>query len=302
MSGSYLFSFGGVPRSMGPGGTALLDASGLGSHVLVGSFDPVLLHPFHTLALVLAVARIFVLMRAKGLYATEELVIGFFPWVAVSAALSVFGQVVVLPEQVLPFLSTPLVYLTAFVLGGHLWLYLANPEQRTPREQAESVAITGILCLAPITGATIALSGREVHPLWSLVAVLVAVSISVIIWAYVDQFHPGVTGNAGLLGFAVVFGHLLDASTTVIGIDIFGLAEQTPLSWEIMKFAATLPTADVLGMAWLFLVVKVVIALGIVYVFSHAITDARHRSIVLGMAATAGFGPALHNLFLYAIL
>ncbi|WP_267643748.1 DUF63 family protein [Haloarchaeobius amylolyticus] len=302
MSGYELLLSGAVPRSTELGGVALPTSGDLGGLVLVGSFDPVLMHPFHTLALLLAVSRIFVLMKARNLYATEELVIGFFPWVAVAAALSVFGQVVVLPEQVIPFLSSPLVYLTAFAIGGHLWLHLAAPDRRSSREAAESVALSGILFLAPIAGATIALSGREVHPLWSLVAVLVAVSLSILIWAYVDQFHPGVTGNAGLLGFAVLLGHLLDASTTLIGIDIFGLAEQTPLSRDIMEFAATLPTADLLGMAWLFVVVKVLIALGIVYVFSHAITDARHRSIVLGIAATTGFGPALHNLFLYTIL
>ncbi|WP_435362269.1 DUF63 family protein [Haloarchaeobius sp. DFWS5] len=289
--------------STGAAGTPLLDINMATSAIalFVNAFNVVGTAPFHTLTLVLAVARVFVLMRAKELRVTEDLVLAFFPWVAVAAALLVFGEVVVLPEVVLPFLDSPLAYLTAFVIGAELWLFVSTSE-KSSREVAEAVAIGGVLCLAPITGATLALSGREVHPLWSLVAVLVAVSFSILLWAYIDEYHPGVTGSSGLLGLAVVFGHLLDASTTVIGIDIFGLAEQTPLSREIMEFAATLPTAPVLGQAWLFLVVKVVIAMAIVYVFSHSITDARHRAIVLGIAATAGLGPALHNLFLYAIL
>jgi uncharacterized membrane protein len=205
---------------------------------------------------------------------------------------------------VLPFLTAPLVYLTAFVLGGAVWVVAAD---RLPADSGwtvdEVLAVSGVFCLAPITGATLSLSGREVHPFWPLVAFVVAVVATVALWRWLGRRTPPVTARTGALGVAVLFGHLLDGTTTLVGVDLLGFAEQTPLPLAILEFAGTLPTADLVGVGWLFLLVKLAVALGVVRIVGEGITERpAGEHLLLGLTAAAGLGPGLHNLFLYAIL
>ncbi|MFC4357894.1 DUF63 family protein [Halobium salinum] len=272
--------------------------------LVAGSVETVTAFPLYSLALALGAAAVVSSSRARRLDATETTVVAFLPWVAVAAALSVLGKTLVLPANVVPLLTAPLVYVTAFVLGGAVWILAADhlhPDSMWSVDEA--LAVVGVFMLAPITGVTLSLGGREVHPFWPVVAFLVAVVCTVAVWRWLDGNTPHVTAATGVLGAAVLFGHLLDGTTTLVGIDILGFAEQTPLSLRILEFAATLPTADLLGAGWLFLLVKLAVAVAVLWVVGEGMTDRPiYQHLLLGLTATAGLGPGLHNLFLYAIL
>jgi uncharacterized membrane protein len=100
----------------------------------------------------------------------------------------------------------------------------------------------------------------------------------------------------------VLFGHGLDGVSTAIGVDILGFGERTPASRVILDIAAELPTADTLGVGWLFLVVKLGVAAAVVALFVELVEeDPRQGYLLLALVAALGLGPGVHNLLLYAV-
>ncbi|WP_020222266.1 DUF63 family protein, partial [Halarchaeum acidiphilum] len=103
-------------------------------------------------------------------------------------------------------------------------------------------------------------------------------------------------------GALVIFGHALDAATTAVGVDALGFGEQTPLSRVIMQFAGSLPTAPVLGVGWLFIAVKLVLAVGIVLLLADYVREAPTEGyLLLAFIAAVGLGPGAHNLLLFTV-
>ncbi|MCO8268932.1 DUF63 family protein, partial [Haloferax sp. AB510] len=107
---------------------------------------------------------------------------------------------------------------------------------------------------------------------------------------------------AGSLGLLAIFGHALDALSTAVGIDVLGFGERTPLSRIILEAAAALPTAEVIGVGWLFVLVKLVVAGFVVALLADYVReDPTEGALLLGLVAAVGLGPGVHNLLLFAI-
>ena len=70
----------------------------------------------------------------------------------------------------------------------------------------------------------------------------------------------------------------------------------------ILHAAETLPTAELLGVGWLFVVVKIVVASIVVVLFREYVADEPAEGYtLLGFIAAVGLGPGVHNLLLFAI-
>jgi uncharacterized membrane protein len=105
------------------------------------------------------------------------------------------------------------------------------------------------------------------------------------------------------VGFLAVFGHALDGVSTAVGVDLLGFGERTPLSRAIIEFAATLPTEPYLGTVWLFVLVKLAVASGVVTLFADYVReDPSEGYALLGFVAAVGLGPGVHNLLLFTVL
>jgi len=69
-----------------------------------------------------------------------------------------------------------------------------------------------------------------------------------------------------------------------------------------MAFADWLPTAETLGSGWLFVVVKLAVAGGVVVLFADYIDEVPTEGLLLlGFIAAVGLGPGVHNLLLFAV-
>ena len=98
------------------------------------------------------------------------------------------------------------------------------------------------------------------------------------------------------------FGHALDAVSTAVGVDVLGFGERSPLSQHIMDAAAALPTADAVGVGWLFVLVKLAVVAGVVALFAEYVEeDPAEGYLLLGFVAAVGLGPGVHNLFLFTV-
>ena len=132
---------------------------------------------------------------------------------------------------------------------------------------------------------------------WPLVSVLASLALTLGIWSTMRRRLTDVTDRMGVFGGVVIFGQVLDAITTLVGIDLLGFTEEVFLSQLIIESTAQLPLTDLLGTTWLFVVVKCALVVGIVTLVARANDTTRGEQwLLLGITFVAGFGPALNNL------
>lgn len=147
----------------------------------------------------------------------------------------------------------------------------------------------------------IGLAAGTLSVVWPGTALVAALVVTPLTWRVVTRLAPEAAA-AGSLGLLALFGHALDALSTAVGVDVLGFGERTPLSRVILDAAAALPTAEVIGVGWLFVLVKLAVAGFVVALLADYVReDPTEGSLLLGLVAAVGLGPGVHNLLLFAI-
>jgi uncharacterized membrane protein len=120
-------------------------------------------------------------------------------------------------------------------------------------------------------------------------------------WLLLRRLSPAVTVT-GRLGILAVGAHALDGVSTAVGIDLLGFGERTPLSRLVIEFGASLPTAPAIGGAWLFVLVKLVVASVVVVALTETVREEPTTGrLLLGFVAAVGLGPGAHNVLLFTV-
>lgn len=229
----------------------------------------------------------------------QAAVVAFGPWMVTGGAMYALFQAEVLPPIIAPMFGSPAVYVTTFAIAGLVWALGARYDFMAP----VLVASTGVATMIGAIGAAIAfaLTWGTLAPLWPAVAVLGSVVGTAGLWmgARWQSIRVADTGYAGLL---VVFGHVLDGLSTAIGDDVLGFGEQTPLSRVLLDVGGALPPAAVFGSGWLFVLVKVALALVVVRLLADLVRkNPTQGYVVLGGIAAVGLGPGAHNVVLFVM-
>ena len=228
---------------------------------------------------------------------SERTVLAAAPWMVAGAALHAVHRTGGAGDAVEPFLGVPAVYLsTAAVAGGVWWLAdRTRPEAAGPL--AGSGAVAGLLAIGWLV------SGADGLGLWwPLVGLGLGLAVAAGAWLGLRAVAPEAATTTGTVGGLVLVAHSIDGVSTAIGFDVLGFGERTPVSRLILEAAATLPTAELLGAGWLFVVVKVAVATAVVWVFADFVReDPTQAYLLLGGVAAVGLGPGVHNLLLYAV-
>ncbi|WP_251342461.1 DUF63 family protein [Haloplanus halophilus] len=253
----------------------------------------------YLLALLLALAAVSGLLSRRRPPVTGRLVLAATPWMVLGSALHVLYVLGTLPAAVRPLAGTPAVYLTVAVLAGATWLAAASTTRDTP----SLVAAAGAAVFLPVVGAVLAAGlDRGSLRLAPSVGILAASAlVAAGAWALLRRLRPGVavTGRVGALAVA---GHALDGVSTAVGVDLLGFGERTPLSALVLEFAASLPTAPLLGSGWLFVLVKLGVAGAVVALLTETVREAPTEGrLLLGFVAAVGLGPGVHNVLLFAV-
>jgi uncharacterized membrane protein len=229
----------------------------------------------------------------------ERTVLAFAPWMVVGAALHVLAVIEAAPTVVTPLLGTPSVYVSTFAVAGAVWIAGAGVDA-PDRALGAGGTVAAILAVGVVLWVGAGLGGLVAF--WPTVALVLSVALSAAVWIGLRGALPAAADATGAAGMLVVFGHVLDGVSTAVGIDVLEVAERSPLPRAIMEFAGTLPTADTIGAGWLFVLVKVALAVGIVWLMAEYVEDApREGYLLLGAIAAVGLGPGVHNLLLFAI-
>lgn len=254
----------------------------------------------HLVVLAVGVAAVAWGLRRECPAVTEDVVVAFAPWMVAGAAMHVLYALQTLPAALAPFFGTPASYFTTFVVGGGTWLVLTRRGSDVPGPLA---AVGGVFALAIIGTALVwGFARGTVALLWPLVGLVVAVAIATVAWLALSRVQPAATATTGGVGALTVFAHTLDGVSTAVGVDLLGFAERTPLSRLVLDAAADLPTADVIGAGWLFVAIKLALALVVVWLFADYVREEPTEGyLLLAVVAAVGLGPGAHNLLLFAV-
>ncbi|MFC7132610.1 MULTISPECIES: DUF63 family protein [Salinibaculum] len=276
----------------------------------------------YTVVLLVGTVLVLALLNAIRPPVTQWTVIAFVPWMIAGSALHVFYQlgqiysVEIYPAIVRPFFSAPSVYLTTFIVMGAVWIISAilgmGEQSKTKGSDViaqylgttgvgVSLALVGLLAwqgLDPQVGAEITFVDRFIP----LVGIVATMALTFVVYILIGAWRTYIIAEARYVGAVVLFAHLLDGVTTTIGVDILGTGERSVIPARIIEFAGTLPTAQYLGTGWLFLVVKLLVAVAIVVVFADYVRDEPNQgNLLFAFVAAVGLGPAMNNVFLFLL-
>ncbi len=246
----------------------------------------------YLLVLLIGVLGVAVLLYRRAPRVTQAVVLGLVPWILVGAGLHVLYQLGVVPSAVRPFLGTPAVYLTTFVVAGVVWLLSGD---RAPTVLATS----GSIAFLVVVGLTV--TSGPINPGWPVIGLVISVILAGITWTGLRRVRP-VVDITGRVGGLVVVAHSIDGVSTAIGVDVLGFGERTPASRLVLELAGALPTVDLIGRGWLFVIVKLAVASLVVWLFADYVREDEQRGyLLLALIAALGLGPGIHNLLLYTV-
>ncbi len=228
-------------------------------------------------------------------------VVAFTPWMALGGALHVYEVLELAPDAIAPFLGTPAVYVATGILAGTAWILALVAPVEIPEWPLGAVGALGLLA-AMAWLVVVGLRHEQLAPRWPLVGLVVAVVVTALLWAVVSLAGSSMADAAGVGGLALVFAHVLDGISTAIGVDVLEGGERSPIPRAILRIGEFLPTADAIGVGWLFVLVKVLVAVGILWLFVPFVRETeRQGHAVLVVLTAVGLGPGAHNLLLFLL-
>lgn len=267
-----------------------------------------------SLLLLVAVGTVVGLLYVIRPPVNQRTVLAFVPWMVAGAVLHVFYrlgetlQVQIYPPGVSPLFATPAVYLITFVFMGAVWVMSAMivPGKRLRQKVPQYLGATGFGVATPLV-ALIFWQGLDpevapMEPIWPAFGLIVSLVLTGVVYFGIGAWRTYIIARARYVGALVIFAHMFDGITTAIGVDVLGTGERSQVPRRIMDFAADLPTADLLGEGWLFVVFKVLLASAIVAYFSADLTEHESQTnLLFAFVVALGLGPAVHNFFLFVL-
>lgn len=262
---------------------------------------------YYVVPLVLGLAGVVALLWAIDPPVTDRTVIAFAPWMMLGSTLHVLNRAPIeaFPDAIAPLFGTPSVYVTIAIVAGFVWivanfLHAGGLYGSIPR----FVGITGTAFVSVFAILTLMLGyeAGQFNPFWPVIAIVVTGVVTAIAWIGLSLLFTDVAAITGVTGAFVTFSQVLDGVSTAIGYDLLGAHEEVPLSLLVLETGEALPTAEYLGAGWLFILVKLLLALVVVGLFADLVRERpRLGRLALAFVAAVGLGPGFHNVLLFTI-
>jgi uncharacterized membrane protein len=220
-------------------------------------------------------------------------------------------------------LISPLIYFTMFALTLGA-LVVALSLDRTDRTETFQypLAAFGAGFLALSLGALVSLAlstditirgipRLEIFPIITVLSLGIATVLTAGLWGALQRWAPHVNRGTGYMGIVVIWGQAVDGVSNVIGLDWYaelipveGVTDLQPkhpvnkfienATGDLLPESVTMVTGD----AWTFLLVKLLAAVFVVWVFDEKIMEDSPRfSFMLLLAVVAvGLGPGTRDM------
>jgi uncharacterized membrane protein len=274
----------------------------------------------YVVVLLVALSGLVFLLRALDLGTDRELFFSLLPFVFFGGALRVVEDVTDAAADPLigyplnTLLISPVIYFTVFgVTLAAVVASAALADRNVVGDYTRPLLGSGVAVLVAtllfLLWSAVAPDGPGTFYPQVIVVILVGSTASAVgTWWLIERVAPAVNAGTGRMGFVVVWGHAVDGVANVVGLDWMvalgagpNLVPKHPVNRGIVEITgATLP-ADVLavtGDTWPFLIVKLVAATVVVWLFDEQIFDENPRYAILLMIAilAVGLGPGTRDM------
>jgi len=258
----------------------------------------------YAVALVVGTVAVVGALVRLGPPVTDRVVLAATPWMVLGGGAHGFAQLGLVPGWALPLATAPAVYVTTFVIAGAVWATAAARTESDPDPTRALGAVGGAVLVGFVAVAYAAALGRGagIALAWPPVSVAGAALVTAPVYFLLERERPTAVERIGVGGVVVVFAHALDGVSTAVGVDLLGTGERSPIPERIMAFAGRLPTADLLGTGWLFVLVKLAVAAAIVVLLADYVAEEPvEGNLLVVLVAAVGTGPAANNLTLFLV-
>ncbi|NHN48453.1 DUF63 family protein [Halostella sp. JP-L12] len=273
--------------------------------------------------LVMLIGVIF-LLRRLDLERYRSLFYALFPFMLFGGALRVVedanvaairagvGQPISYPLNTL--LISPLIYFTMFFIAlGALvvavWLERGDYVDRYEYPLAGIGTAALVACVGYLAALAATTDYVYFYPAIPAVVLVGATAAAAATWLAVERYVPEVNRGTGLIGLVVIWGHAIDGVANVVGLDWaaelgvhYGdLGPKHPVNAGIVDLTAAVLPASIThytGTAWPFLLVKLVAAVLVVWVFDDEIFEEspRYTTLLLITVLAVGLGPGTRDM------
>ena len=196
---------------------------------------------------------------------------------------------------------SPIIYFTVFFLTlGSLAVGVGYARQTTTNYR-RPVAVLGSVILLGTLGFLGSLAFGDSGPVTfypQVLGVMVAGTLAAtgLTWVVTQRFVPAVHAGTGRAGLVVIAAHALDGVANVVGLDYMTVLGAGPNL--VPKHPVNQFVVDTAGAAWPFLLLKLVAAVLVLYVFDDKLFEESPRyGVLLLIAVTAvGMGPGTRDM------
>jgi len=274
----------------------------------------------YVVVLLIALAGLVFLLRWLDVGSDRDLFFSLLPFVFFGGALRVVedvtdaatGSLIGYPLNTL--IISPVIYFTVFaitLLALLVSVALARQGvvERYTRPLFGAGSLVLVATLAFLLWSAVASDGPGTfHPQVLIVTLVGATAAAGGTWWLVERYAPEVNAGTGRLGLVVIWGHAIDGVANVVGLDWMvalgagpNLVPKHPVNRAIVEITASTLPASVLaitGDTWPFLVVKLVAATVVVWLFDDRIFEESPQYAILLMIAilAVGLGPGTRDM------
>ncbi|UPW00617.1 DUF63 family protein [Halorussus gelatinilyticus] len=147
----------------------------------------------------------------------------------------------------------------------------------------------------------------DFFPQITVVVLVGATLVTWLTWEGLTRYAPEVNEGTGKMGIVVIWAHAVDGVANVVGIDWareLGLPADLVPKHPVNRFLIGVgeqfpePVVELIGTAWPFLLVKIVAAVFVVWVFDEGIFEESPRYAILLLVAivAVGLGPGTRDM------
>lgn len=209
---------------------------------------------------------------------------------------------------------SPLIYFTLFfvVLASLLVSIWLDREEIVDHYAYPLVGIGTIallVVLAYLGWLAVTTEYVRLFPQITIVTLVGATLITGLVWVGIERYAPSINAGTETMGAVVLWGHIVDGVANVVGIDwefvltggaVPNLVPKHPVNRALIGFGERFPEGltDVIGTAWPFLVVKIIAAVIVLYIFDERIFEESPRYAILLLVAilAVGLGPGTRDM------
>ncbi len=276
----------------------------------------------YMVTLLVALLGVVFLLRRLDLGTDREFFYALLPFVFFGGALRVVedaNDAVPAAEALISYpLNTlfisPIIYFTVFAITlvavvAAVWAARAGVIERYDYALFGMGSVALLATLAYLFWLVlVGAEGVEFYPQVSVVVLLGATVAAGATWVLIERFAPGVNAGTRKIGFVILWGHAVDGVANVVGLDWMpalgagaNLIPKHPVNQFVVDVTGSVLPASVLavtGDTWPFLVVKLVAATFVIWVFEDEIFEEspRYTMLLLVAVLAVGLGPGTRDM------